>query len=240
MFGIGGREGSSRILRNAQKVAAVLWVMAAVGTAPTWAMPNPNQRVAPSIAFEETVVVVTVTPGAQIAWTSFAREFEDRILYRVTRTDISIDEDSDGIITLDLEGPVPVQSVWFAADLRTSEFDVAIPEGSPAELVDFPVGAVRPGPVLDDFLSEQVGVEVLLVRARKGAWSLRVEDGREGDADGIRNGSVRALVELLEPVGDSPELHPALFKPTDVLVVIDRATLAIAASSVKDAHRGDS
>jgi hypothetical protein len=144
--------------------------------------------------------------------------------------EIGEDADGDGIVALELEQPVPEQSVWVAVDLATSSIGLATPAGYPLRAVELGPQAFRSGLGGAVHLLEQDKryLKLLLVRREVGAYRATVGDGGTADFDGRGNGRLTFPLDLFEPAGAADILHPPTLRAGDVLVAIDIDSLETA------------
>ncbi len=181
------------------------------------AQPAPSPG--PAISFDSGGVTATgVTPKGRIVWFSVAREFSRHALTIVARQEIVADEDGDGAVRFKLEGEVPEQSYWFAVDLESGAYAVAAPAGYELRRADLPERALPAE--LAHFELDRPFVYAVLVRPKVGAWRLRAGDGGEADEDGAPDGTLRARLQALESLGESPP-PPEKLAPGDLLLVVD-------------------
>ena len=155
---------------------------------------------------------------------SIAREVSGYATTTVHRQDILPDADADGIVRFELGRDVPFKSVWFAVDLATGELAVAAPEGFPLREVPFPARAIPA--LLNRIDLDRPLVEIVLVRPSVGAWAVRVGDGGDKDEDREADGTLRAALSALTPLGDSPP-PPERLRASDLLLVIDPQRLDV-------------
>jgi hypothetical protein len=184
---------------------------------------------APVIALEEGAVAVSgVTASGRVAWMSIAFERVDLQAHLSRRDLVLDDEDGDGVVRVELEGGVPLSSLFAAVDMATGELAVATPEGSPFREVDFPGRGI--GAELRTFEDRRRLLDLLLVRPGggedAGVWSLSLADGGPGDDDGRQDRSLRARTGDFRPVADSPP-PPERLAPGDVLIGFDPETLEL-------------
>lgn len=174
----------------------------------------------PEISFEPDAVVARgISPKGQAIWFSVAREISRRSTNVVPRQVLTVDEDGDGAVRLELGQEVPLRSIWFAVDLATGETGVATPEGFPLLEMNLPGKAIPAA--LNRLDLERRFAYLLLVRPGVGAWHLRVGDGGASDEDGEPDGTLRAALSSLKPVQEEGPPSPERFSPRDVLLVID-------------------
>lgn len=179
----------------------------------------------PLISFaEKSITASGVTPGGKVVWFGVAREIAEHTATLVRRSRIVIDDDRDGAVRLDLDRPVPFQSIWVAIDLTTGASAVATPEGYPLRRLELPVESLRSGEGKPDWLEDTRGhVEILLARpgTEGAAWGLAVGDGGNRDDDHAYDGRLVASLASFNGIGPSPNEPPQLFSARDVVVVID-------------------
>lgn len=202
--------------------------LGAVVAAPAAGQPTATP---PRIAFEEHAVVVDgLAAGGRLVLSGAAtgRDGYQRYLFRHEEV---LTADATGAARLELERPLPAESVWFAVDLASGALAVAAPEGTDLREVAVPAGALRQA--LDGLDEERRYLYVLLVRAaaaaaapeEPGAWTMAVGDGAPSDGDGREDGRVSALLADLSPLGDAGPPPPAQLAPGFVLVAVDAMTL---------------
>ena len=174
----------------------------------------------PEITFEPDAVVARgVSPKGQAVWFGVAREISRQATNVVPRHEILADDDGDGTVRLELDGEVPLRSIWFAVDLATGETGVATPEGFPLLEIDLPGEAIPAA--LNRLELQRRFAYLLLVRPGVGVWQLRIGDGGESDEDGEPDGALRAALSSLTPLQEGGPPPPERFSPRDVLLVID-------------------
>lgn len=204
-------------------------VLAANLAAPAAAQPA---AAAPArITFEEGAVVVDgVAAGGRLVLSGAAtgREGFQRYLFRHEEV---LTADATGTARLELDRPLPADSVWFAVDLASGELAVAAPEGTELREVPVPARALRQA--LDGLDEERRYLYVLVVRPTPAAaaeeaaaaWTGAIGDGAPSDGDGRQDGRVSALLAELEPLAAEGPPPPAALAPGFVLVAVDPLTL---------------
>ena len=196
---------------------------------------------APEISFQQRSVTVDgITAQGQVVWYSVAREVaEDDVATLVRRSGVRSDEDGDGKVSWDLEGDVPLRSLWVAVDLATSRLAVAAPEGYPLRRVEWRGrGLGRDDARAADRVEDlRTYADVLLVRPGEGAWRLTAGDGSPQDDEGAADGKLAVALDRMRPVeGIAGEAAPpARFGVKDVVVLIDpnRMELVVETQEVK-------
>jgi hypothetical protein len=195
-----------------------------------FAQEQTGTRNGPQITFEENRVAASgLTPGAQVAWFSVAREPAPFVGVMVRREAI-LASDVVGTAVFELDAEVPLCSIWVAVDLASGEFTVAVPPDYPLRELNLPSGTVRNGPKgkLDRIFKESHLIEVFVARPGTGAWVVTVADGSEEDEDGPANGTLSLALDRMAPVNASPP-PPDEFAAGDVFVAIDPEAMAVAA-----------
>ncbi len=75
-----------------------------------------------TLSFEGTAVVASgLRSGGQVVWFGVARELDDGWATIVRREEVASDTDGDGVVRLELDREVPLQSVWVAVDLTNGK-----------------------------------------------------------------------------------------------------------------------
>ena len=124
-------------------------------------------------------------------------------------------------------------AVWAAVDFDTGELSVATPSGALGS-IDFRGHHMKVNSAgqLRRLESENMEtLEILLVRPREGAWTLRGSDGGKADSDGQHNQKFELDVESLQALpGFGPP--PKHFAKGDVIVIIDPISGAAFATTV--------
>jgi hypothetical protein len=193
----------------------------------------------PRIRFEGTAVLAEgLLPGARVVWFSVAREIHRSRVHLVRREAIVEDEDQQGQVRFQLDGPVPVASVWVAVELATGAFSAATPEGMERREILLPEGAlsaeVEGAAALAD---RREFLEALLVRPGAGpgvgAWGGTVGDGGASDAGEPTDERLLLALAALRPLEEGPSLDPAAFAPGDILVGVDTRTLQFYAARLE-------
>jgi hypothetical protein len=133
---------------------------------------------------------------------------------------------------LELGRPVPVLSLWWAADVDSGETLLGAPSGT--ELWSLPAEAVKVDPDRLEVTRERV--MVLQVRPGGGAWQLRLTDGDEADADGAADGRVVALAADFMSVSPLSVGSGGGFQAGDRLLVVDIGTRAVSELLVSGPH----
>jgi hypothetical protein len=186
---------------------------------------NPTTPAQPDLklAFEKSAVVASgLPPGSQVVWFGVARQISQHTATIVRRETVIADDDKDGAVRLELDRPVPFQSIWVAVDLATGAAAVAVPEGYPLRQVELPGQSVGHGGGQSDWVEDSRGyVDIVVVRPGQGAWGATVGDGGGADDDGAYDGRLVAALDRMRGLGPNPPGAPQHFKPRDLVVVID-------------------
>jgi len=164
-----------------------------------------------------------ITPGQAAVF--FASGLApDGAQQRIVRwKDVVSDDDRDGRVTLTLNDPVPLVTVWAVVDLTDGRYAVGSPEGFHAHLARLPAGAFRHGSgssVVDLFGFDHPVLDLLYVHPGRGAWTWIAVDGRLLDRD-AGNGITLIAAGDGTPLGDVHGKPPSEFTPGGVLVAID-------------------
>lgn len=214
----------------------LLLVLVAAGGALT---PAPSAYAQPVLSFTGAEMTVSgVTPGCEVAYLGIARERRGWTTYRTRFAGQVVDQDLDGVISIEVPGGMPVASVWIAVELEDGETGVGAPGGSPRLAPE-----MLPAAVVGDAAGEAQGVRVsrelvrvFIVRPGQGSWDGSVGDGAAGDLDGTVDGGIDVDLGVMAPV---EEEVPALagLQGEDVVVVLDPRSLEIATTRVTTAQR---
>lgn len=192
---------------------------------------------APLVTFEaQSVVVSSLTPGAEVAYLSVAREpagYSSSVVRREGRLQ---DEDHDGTVTIELGQAVPLRSIWLVVEMATGLVLPATPEGYPLRQAEpgsdvalaVTAGATRLG-------AQGAISHVLVVRPGGGAWVATWADGGTADEDGAGNRSILTGLDALEPLVDGPP-PPLELAAGDRILTIDSDAMVWALATVGGAR----
>ena len=174
-----------------------------------------------------------ITAGGQAVCWSVAQKGRgvDFTILRQVRS--ATDDDRDGIVTFDRGLATPFHSIFVIADVASGEVAIATPSGFEQKL-ELPTAVLKPGNSgngLADLSLRSESIDVLLVRARAGAWRGFASEGTKRDKDGERNGRVALGIEQFAAVGGKAAA-PQAFIPGDVLVLIEPRTMRFATVTV--------
>ncbi len=181
---------------------------------------------APRITIKEQQVIVTgVTPGAAVAWIGVSCEEPRWVLQRFVWNRVTVDEDNDGMVVLDIGRDASPVSLWAAVDVATGESAVEYGEAVEPRPVAFPANRIGPKPADGDWFSDaRKRVEMVVVRAGVGAWHLSAGDGAQGDSDGRPDGVLRpALAAMTGALSTAPVF--AGFDAGDIVLAVDPGRL---------------
>lgn len=161
-----------------------------------------------------------LSPGGTAAVLSVWRERALGAGTRVHRIHLlAIDDDGDGLVTLDLSHPVPSGSVWIIVDLESGETTLQAPAAS--GLREMAVDPRRFARAMDRLVVDRSDIEVLAVRPGVGAWSLSLHDGGDIDGDRTDDGRITLALVDLEPLGETATPPPDSLEAGDVIALID-------------------
>ncbi len=164
-----------------------------------------------------------ITPGGRAIWWSVAHERPDSFVTIVYRLEEQTDTDLDGKVGFAFDGPLPEASLWVAVDVATGRYATYAPEdfGVTEDALPPEAAIEGSGRTPSDAFREVARplVNVLLVRAGQGAWTLRAGDGGATDQDGV-DGELSFTIDSMTPVGTSPAA-PSRYVPGDRLLSID-------------------
>jgi hypothetical protein len=176
----------------------------------------------------DAVVASGVTAKGQVVLLGVTRVIEEDD-YPVVRRHLQVltDDDGDGTVRYPVEGGVPLRSLWAVVDLTSGDYDEAAPEGFGLRRVNWRGrGPLRRADGKDAIEDRRPRLELLVVRPKVGAWSLRIRDGEASDGNGVIDGRVEGVLERMEPLAGSPP-PPSELQRDDVLVGLDPASLEI-------------
>ena len=175
----------------------------------------------------ETLTVRSVSPGGSVVLFSVAREPIGGIARVVSRHELLVDDDRDGVIRYAPPSGLVPRSVWMVIDVETGTVAVGTPLGIPPTLMR-PHGAGEGVPVQAVANRLDIGreeVDVLVLRPGEGAWAGVVRDGGPADRDNHANGRLHLDPSKLDPIAPVFGDAPSALKPGDVLAILDAARL---------------
>jgi len=177
----------------------------------------------PAITLSQRIVSVSgITPGAEVAWLSVAREIEDNSARVVRRGGSVLDDDKDGTVRWEIDRGVPWQSIWAAVDLASGAVALATPDGYPLRDVtpQHPGHGNGLAGRQDWDVDDRAIVHLLIARPGGGAWTITTGDGGDDDASRPGDGRLVASLARLHALGAAPA-PPERFNPRDIVIAID-------------------
>ncbi len=207
--------------RSTASTLSLFALCAFIGTFLLAAIPGWSQ---PTItAVPKGLLAQGITPGGRAIWWSVAHERPDSFVTIVYRLEEQTDTDLDGKVGFAFDGPLPEASLWLAIDVATGGYATYAPEdfGVTEDALPPEAAIEGSGRAPSDAFREVARplVNVLLVRAGQGAWSLRAGDGGATDQDGV-DGELSFTIDSMTPVGTSP-VAPSRYARGDRLLSID-------------------
>jgi hypothetical protein len=207
-------------------------------------LPITAQAAAPAVDFRESEVVVReLTPGGRAIFWWLAQGISGFTPWTSRLTEVVLDEDGDGVVSVPFDGGVPEDSLWAVVDLTSGEYTLASPAVGPLREVDPPRGLVASLPGRGEIEDERRRLEVLVVRpgtdGEAGAWTGGADDGGAGDGDGRRDGRTQARLERLEPLEEEGPPPPRALRAGDLVVAGDARDLVFWARRLPEDRTGD-
>jgi hypothetical protein len=194
----------------------------------------------PAVSFEERAVVVSgLRPNGQVAWFGVAREVEDDWATLVRREEVAADTDGDGVVRLELDREVPLQSVWVAVDLTNGKVAIAAPDGFALRVAPLPVRGLGrgQGEGSPDYLEiDSTSVEAFVARPGVGVWGATAGDGGAGDDGPPRDRRVRIDLDRLSGRPGNAAA-PQRFQPRDIVVLVDPDRLVVTVAELAEGPR---
>ncbi|HXT52567.1 MAG TPA: hypothetical protein VN811_16110 [Thermoanaerobaculia bacterium] len=176
----------------------------------------------PEIALDATGATISGLPAkGNVAWLMVARQVEDMGLRLVRMGDMVADEGGDGIVAVELDRPLPEQSVWVAADVKEGGYAIAAPEGFPLQVTELSASAISHEGDAVELPSHQL--ELLIVRPGVGAWGGTFGDGGPEDLSG--DGLLKVNFDSLAPLGGTEPATAGVLESADLLVAVDSTSL---------------
>lgn len=210
-----------------------LVLLLAITSVPAFA--GAQQRSLTMTASPGYLTIANVTRGGRAILAGISFQAEGGGVRRLRRfAEVLSDADADGQIVYVPDGKVPRRSVWAVIDLDTGGSATAGGPELSAFLKPFPDTALKRD--VDDliaaFASAAVQVELVVVRPKDGAWHAHAHEGREGDADGILNGTVTMPFASATPLVAEFGKAPKQLRKDDVVVLIDIRRLRLATTTI--------
>jgi hypothetical protein len=177
------------------------------------------------------VTVSGSTPGGQVILFGLSRTPLGTAAHTARRALVQV-SDGTGATTFAFHSPVPRSSIYAAVDYETGAYAISTPDGYPLRLTPFPIAALQKnGGIYTQLGMERVSLEILCVRAKKGAWRVFLTDCSRNDRDGACDGKLivdatafQAILSTKEDLKD--------FKEHDVVIMIDPIEMDVMASEV--------
>lgn len=190
------------------------------------------QQNLPSVELTASGIVIRgVTAKSDVFVFAIAREQNGYYTNVVPRQNTLRDDDGDGAVQWDIGRDLPGRSMWFAVDMTTGHYAVAVPAGYDATRI------ALTGEHLKKSLGDEIGqlafpgtlVDFLVIRPGTGAW--RSLAGLRGPEDeGSEEDRITVSTLHLEPQGNHHQPAPQKLKKGDVVLIVnsDRAQYGIA------------
>ena len=141
----------------------------------------------------------------------------------VRYTDVASDDDADGVVHFAVRH-LPQRSVWICVDFETGDYAVGAPTGGAVPEFRLSPDIWKAGNDHLDVRSENL--DVVVVRPRVGAWTLRIVDGGPNDEDGHSNGAVTLRLGRMLPIAGEMA-GPPVVTGKDVILAVDPQTLNV-------------
>jgi hypothetical protein len=170
-----------------------------------------------------------VTPGGTLIVFGVAREPLNTTPVTpaiVVRAETLSDPDRDGIVRLDLPGPVPHLGMWAAVDLASGTHMAFPTLGYEPRLIEVDERLLR----LDNAGQLKklewpfAEIDVLLVRPAEGAWRFYASKSSVLDENRGQHHALRVDLGEMTPIGSTPD-GPGKFRKGDIVAIFDRREL---------------
>jgi hypothetical protein len=129
---------------------------------------------------------------------------------RVSRlAKVIVDDDRDGVVTLDLERPIPATSIWVVVEQRSGRYGITAGPWLDRAMVPIPLNALRKGGagVIDRIAFDHAALDLLYVHLGQGAWTWSAMDGDAAeDADGANGTTVVSLSKAHQVNGNAQDI----------------------------------
>jgi hypothetical protein len=116
---------------------------------------------------------------------------------------VIVDDDKDGVATLDLGRPIPATSVWAVVEPQNGHYGITTGRRLDIAMLSIPPDTLRKGAggVIDRIAFGHASLDLLYVHPGQGAWTWSATDGDPAtDADG-HNGITVVSLNKAQPVG---------------------------------------
>jgi len=181
-----------------------------------------------------------ITPGKSAVFFASGLAPDDEQQRVIHYQQIVTDDDRDGRVTLTLNDPVPMATIWAVVDLTDGRYSLGSPGPYGRFAKPIPGGSFRRGgrsPSVDVFGLAHPVLDILYVHPGVGAWTWIAVDGRGLDG-GPPDGITRVAVGDARAVGDAHGKPPNGFVPGGLLVAIDWYHMSVATARLDDALLG--
>lgn len=182
-----------------------------------------------------TVSASGVTRGSKAVFFAVLREpIPGAYMSRVSRlARVLVDDDRDGVVTLDLGRPIPASSVWAVVEPQNGHYGIATGVRLNLELVPIPPDALRLGGagVIDRIAFNHASLDLLYVHPGQGAWTWTAMDGDPvADTDGPNGVTVVSLSKARSVGGGTEGITDLALGGT--LVAIDGSRMQIGVAHI--------
>lgn len=219
-----------RTFASIQRFGVVAILFVALGAA---AQQGPGQPLQIAVSSTNVRVANVTNGGALVLFAATLANDSGLIRQRGVAT-IVADIDRDGIVEYVDPRAIPFRSVWVAVDVETGRFAIGAPPNFDLNVVPFPSSHLRDDAdgTIGVFDLSQVSGTLLVVRPKKGAWSVLAAEGGSADADHLQNGKLALAAEDTTAIGGSGP-PPKRLKKGDIIAVIDPHRLDVSITELE-------
>ncbi len=152
-----------------------------------------------------TVTASGLSPGGSAVFFAVLREpIRGAYMDRVSRlARVLVDDDRDGVVTLDLGRPIPAISLWAVVEPQNGRYGITTGGRFVVTTMSIAPDALRKGAggVIDRIAFDHASIDLLYVHPGKGAWTWSAMDGDPATDADIQNGITAVSLSKARPVG---------------------------------------
>jgi len=179
------------------------------------------------------VTVGNLTPGSRVILFGVGREPRGYRSASVDYTTVLTDDDRDGVVRF--SSPITRKSIWIAVDLESAEFVAGTGPGYPRRETTNGADVKRNNVgQLSKFENARGIVELMVVRAHKGAWRLNAAKNSEVDEANGSPDPIRVDASSFSAVDGVVSDELKHLKHGDVIAMIDPRLMEFYVISVNE------
>jgi hypothetical protein len=183
------------------------WNLAAIGFAAVLSIVGPAMA-DPGLTVTlgaHTVSASGLSPGSSAVFFAVLHEpIPGAYMNRVSRlAKVLVDDDRDGVVTLDLGRPIPAISIWAVVEPQNGHYGITTGGRFAVTTISIAPDALRKGAggVIDRIAFDHASLDLLYVHPGKGAWTWSAMDGDPATDADLQNGITAVSLSKARPVG---------------------------------------